>query len=100
MFAILFLYLLTPTCLLHSAAFLLLAAGAGLHLPTLLAGQLLHAVLGGLGAAEPVLLVGLLVWAGHKMLVRRRPLVDGAYWRGRMAGWREEVVNSCNNHRR
>jgi len=98
--AMFLLHLLAPTGLLHHALFLLLAGGLGLHLPTLLAGQLLHAVLRGLWFVEPLLLVGLLVWAAHRRLVHRgAPLFNEAAWRHRFNVFRQDVVNHCNSNR-
>ena len=99
LFALFLLHLLAPTGLVHHALFLAVAGGLGLHLPTLLAGQLLHAVLRGLFFVEPLLLVGLLVWAGHKRLVRRAPLFNEAAWRHRFNVFRQDVVNHCNSNR-
>jgi hypothetical protein len=75
------LLLLTPSCVFRLVAYLTLAGGLGLHLPTLLVGHLLYLVVSGLAFAEPLLVVGLLLWAGHKLVVRRRPLFDRNYWR-------------------
>lgn len=77
----LLLLLVTPSCVFRLAACLALAKWLGLHLPTLVAGHLLYVVVGGLAHMEPLLLIGLLLWAGHKVLVRRQPLVDRNYWR-------------------
>jgi len=89
---ILVLHLLTPSYLLHNLAFLVLAGGLGLPLDVLLAGQVLRWLLGCLAAAEPLLLIGLLVWAGHKVTVRKLPLVDRQYWINRMGNLRV-VIN-------
>ena len=80
---LLFLFL-TPSWLFRCAAYLTLAAGLGLHVPTLVAGHLLYAVVGGLACAEPLLIAALLLWAAHKRWVRGQPLVDDAYWRTRL----------------
>merc|ERR1712211_174369 len=89
------LHLLTPSYLLHNLAFLVLAGGLGLPLDVLLAGQGLRWLLGCLAAAEPLLLIGLLVWAGHKVTVRKLPLVDRQYWINRMGNLRV-VINQQN----
>jgi len=88
-------WLLTPTCLLQGAAFLVLASGLGLPVPVLVAGQVLRGAVGCLGAAEPLLLVGLLVWAVHKMAVRRQPLVDRGYWRNRFGNLGVIINEQC-----
>jgi len=84
------LYLLTPACLLHAVAYVVVAAGLGLPVTSLLAGALLYIVL---GMFEPLLLTGLLVWAVHKMVVRKVALIDGAYWRNRFDNLRIVINN-------
>jgi len=81
----LLLLLLTPSWLFRVGVYLALAGWLGLHLPTLLAGHVLYLAVGGLACAEPLLAVGVLLWAAHKRLVRRQPLVDGEYWRAQLA---------------
>ena len=78
---LLLLLIIGPGSLLRMAAFLTLATGLGLHLPTLVVGHLLYLVVSGLACAEPLLVAGLLFWAAHKLLVRRQPLLDRNYWR-------------------
>jgi hypothetical protein len=75
------LLLVGPGFLFRMVAYFTLAAGLGLHLPTLVAGHLLYLVVGGLACAEPLLVAGVLLWAAHKLLVRRQPLIDRNYWR-------------------
>jgi len=81
----LLLLLLTPSWLFRVGAYLVLAGWLGLHVPTLLVGHVLYLVVSGLACAEPLLAVGLLLWAAHKRLVRRQPLVDRDYWRVHLA---------------
>jgi hypothetical protein len=81
----LLLLLLTPSWLFRVGVYLALAGWLGLHLPTLLAGHVLYLAVGGLACAEPLLAVGVVLWAAHKRLVRRQPLVDGEYWRVQLA---------------
>ena len=85
---ILLIHFLAPVSILQNILFLILASSLGLHLPTLVAGQVIFCSLGCLGAAEPVLLVGLLVWAMHKLMVRRVPLFDQGYWSNRINSFR------------
>ena len=98
LFGLLLVWLLIPSCLLQGAAFLVLASGLGLPLPVLLAGQVLRTAVGCLGAAEPLLLVGLTVWALHKIAVRRQPLVDRSLWGARWNQLRRDIYNQCNNY--
>lgn len=72
-----------PGRLLCLAAYLTLAAGLGLHLPTLAAGHLLYVAVSGLACMEPLLVGCLLFWAVHKTVVRGLPLIDRNYWRCR-----------------
>jgi len=97
-FGVMTVWLLTPTCLLQGAAFLVLASGLGLPMPVLVAGQVLRGAVGCLGAAEPLLLVGLLVWAVHKMAVRRQPLVDRGYWRNRLGNLGAVINEECRQY--
>ena len=74
---------LLPKSLLYSAAFLLLASGLGLHLPTLVAGNLLYALL---GCFDPFVLTVVSLWAAHKTFIRRKPLINIQFWKRRIAG--------------
>lgn len=96
LFMILMIHFLAPVCLLQNLLFLVFAGSLGLHLPTLVAGRVLYSGLGWLGAAEPVLLVGLLVWAGHKIAVRRQPLFEQGFWTNRFNNLRV-VINNRND---
>ena len=77
---------LLPNSLLYSAAYLLLAAGLGLHLPTLVAGRVLYALL---SWSDPFFLAVVSLWAVHKTFIRRKPLVDMKFWKRRLAGLEE-----------
>eukprot|EP00092_Neocalanus_flemingeri_P034243 GFUD01037240.1.p1 GENE.GFUD01037240.1~~GFUD01037240.1.p1 ORF type:complete len:226 (+),score=40.45 GFUD01037240.1:129-806(+) len=74
---------LLPNSLLYSAVYLLLAAGLGLPLPTLLAGHVLYALL---NCFDPLFVVVISIWAAHKTFIRRKPLVDVQFWKRRIAG--------------
>ena len=74
---------LLPNSLLYSAAFLLLAGGLGLHLPTLVAGHVLYGLL---SCFDPFLLIVISLWALHKTFIRRKPLIDMQFWKRKIAG--------------
>jgi len=74
---------LLPNTLLYNAAFFLLAGGLGLHLPTLVAGHVLYALL---CSFDPLFLALVSIWAVHKTVVRRKPLIDINHWKRRLAG--------------
>eukprot|EP00092_Neocalanus_flemingeri_P054046 GFUD01063631.1.p1 GENE.GFUD01063631.1~~GFUD01063631.1.p1 ORF type:complete len:219 (-),score=37.05 GFUD01063631.1:129-785(-) len=74
---------LLPNSLLYSVAYLLLAAGLGLHLPTLVAGHVLYALL---RCTDPLFMAVISLWAAHKTVIRRKPLVDMDFWKRRLAG--------------
>merc|ERR1719219_3190489 len=74
---LLFTIRLLPTSLLTSNLYLCLAAGLGLPLPTLLMGHLLHCFV---SMFDPFFACLVVVWALHKMFVRRRPLMDTQFW--------------------
>merc|ERR1712018_783857 len=72
-----------PNTLLYNAAFFLLAGGLGLHLPTLVAGHVLYALF---CCFDPFLLALVSIWAVHKTMIRRKPLIDVNLWKRRLAG--------------
>merc|ERR1719250_158602 len=74
---------LLPNTLLYNAAFFLLAGGLGLHLPTLVAGHVLYALL---CSFDPLFLALVSIWAVHKTVVKRKPLIDINHWKRRLAG--------------
>jgi len=74
---------LLPNSLLYTSVYILLAAGLGLHLPTLVAGHVLYSLL---TWWDPLLLTLVSIWAVHKMVIRRKPLVDVQLWKRRLAG--------------
>merc|ERR1712013_471475 len=69
--------------LIYNAAFFLLAGGLGLHLPTLVAGHVLYALF---CCFDPFFLALVSLWAGHKTMIRRKPLIDVNLWKRRLAG--------------
>lgn len=92
-FLLIFLHMLTPVALLQNLVFMVLAAGLGLHLPTLMAGQLLWAGVGCLRVFEPFFLAGILIFSVHKMFVRREPLINQEFWRSRFINFRSFADN-------
>jgi len=74
---------LLPNTLLYNAAFFLLAGGLGLHLPTLVAGHVLYALF---CCFDPFFLALVSLWAVHKTMIRRKPLIDVNLWKRRLAG--------------
>jgi len=95
-FMLILIHILTPAAILQNIVFMVLAAGMGLHMPTLLAGQMLWAGVGCLRLFEPFLLVGILVFSLHKMMVRREPLFDHQFWRNRFGSLRVEINDNFN----
>jgi len=73
---------LLPNTLLYNAAFFLLAGGLGLHLPTLVAGHVLYALL---CSFDPLFLALVSIWAVHKTVVSRKPLININHWKRRLA---------------
>jgi len=74
---------LLPNTFIHNAAFFLLAGGLGLHLPTLVAGHVLYALF---CCFDPFFLALVSLWAVHKTMIRRKPLIDVNLWKIRLAG--------------
>ena len=74
---------LLPNNLLYNVAFFLLAGGLGLHLPTLVAGHVLYALF---CSFDPLFLALVSMWAVHKTVVRRKPLIDINHWKRKLAG--------------
>ena len=99
-FLLIFLHLLTPVALLQNLVFMVLAAGLGLHLPTLMAGQLLWAGVGCLRVFEPFFMAGILIFSVHKMFVRREPLIDQEFWRNRFINFRGFADNFNQQYQR
>jgi len=93
-FMLVFIHLLTPVALLQNLVFMVIASGLGLHMPTLLAGQLLWAGVSCLKMFEPFFLAGLLIFSAHKVFVRKEPLIDQQFWRNRFANFRVNFNNT------
>lgn len=74
---------LMPRSIIYSAVFMMLSAGLGLHMPTLVAGQVLYALL---SFTDPLLITFICIFAIHKTVVRKKPLIDMNYWKRRIAG--------------
>merc|ERR1711990_372685 len=74
---------LMPRSIIYSAVFMMLSAGLGLHMPTLVAGQFLYALL---SFMDPYLMTFICIWAIHKTVIRKKPLIDLNYWKRRIAG--------------
>merc|ERR1711945_44625 len=73
---------LMPRSIIYSAVFMMLSAGLGLHMPTLVAGQILYGVL---SLTDPLLMTAICVWAVHKTAIQKKPLIDLEYWKRRIA---------------
>merc|ERR1712203_423656 len=74
---------LMPRSIIYSAVFMMLSAGLGLHMPTLMAGQMLYALL---SMTDPFLMTFICMFAIHKTVIRKKPLIDLNYWKRRIAG--------------
>merc|ERR1719411_1311433 len=74
---------LMPRSIIYSAVFMMLSAGLGLHMPTLVAGQVLYALL---SFTDPLLITFICMFAIHKTVIRKKPLIDLNYWKRRIAG--------------
>merc|ERR1719219_207409 len=92
---LLFTIRLLPTSLLTSSLYFCLAAGLGLPLPTLLAGHILHCFV---SMFDPFFACLVVVWAIHKMLVKRRPLIDTQFWMRRFANCNDRLSPEFHNH--
>merc|ERR1712062_964134 len=67
----------------YSAVFMMLSAGLGLHMPTLVAGQIIYCLI---SLIDPFLMTLICVWALHKTAIKKKPLIDLEYWKRRIAG--------------
>ena len=74
---------LMPRSIIYSAVFMMLSAGLGLHMPTLVVGQILYGLI---SLTDPLLMTLICVWAVHKTAIKKRPLIDLDYWKRRIAG--------------
>merc|ERR1711913_33774 len=79
-----------PRSIIYSAVFMMLSAGLGLHMPTLVAGQVLYALL---SFTDPLLMTFICIFAIHKTVVRKKPLIDLSYWKRRIAGMENNRMN-------
>merc|ERR1711913_175089 len=79
-----------PRSIIYSAVFMMLSAGLGLHMPTLVAGQVLYALL---SFTDPLLMTFICIFAIHKTVVRKKPLIDLNYWKRRIAGMENNRMN-------
>merc|ERR1712232_484361 len=78
---------LMPRSIIYSAVFMMLSAGLGLHMPTLVAGQMLYALL---SFTDPFLMTFICIFAVHKTVIRKKPLIDLNYWKRRIAGMEKQ----------
>merc|ERR1712213_95964 len=76
--------------IIYSAVFMMLSAGLGLHMPTLVAGQMLYALL---SFTDPLLMTFICIFAVHKTVIRKKPLIDLNYWKRRIAGMENSRMN-------
>ena len=74
---------LMPRSIIYSAVFMMLSAGLGLHMPTLVVGQILYGLI---SLTDPLLITLICVWAVHKTAIKKKPLIDLNYWKRRIAG--------------
>ena len=74
---------LMPRSIVYSAVFMMLSAGLGLHMPTLVAGQIIYCLI---SLTDPFLMTLICVWALHKTAIKKKPLIDLEYWKRRIAG--------------
>ena len=81
---------LMPRSIIYSAVFMMLSAGLGLHMPTLVAGQVLYALL---SFTDPFLMTFICIFAIHKTVIRKKPLLDLNYWKRRIAGMENSRMN-------
>merc|ERR1712154_744324 len=81
---------LMPRSIISSAVFMMLSAGLGLHMPTLVAGQMLYALL---SFTDPLLMTFICIFAVHKTVIRKKPLIDLNYWKRRIAGMENSRMN-------
>merc|ERR1712141_853538 len=81
---------LMPRSIIYSAVFMMLSAGLGLHMPTLVAGQMLYALL---SFTDPFLMTFICMFAIHKTVIRKKPLIDLNYWKRRIAGMENNRMN-------
>merc|ERR1711913_240663 len=79
-----------PRSIIYSAVFMMLSAGLGLHMPTLVAGQVLYALL---SFTDPLLMTFICIFAIHKTVLRKKPLIDLNYWKRRIAGMENNRMN-------
>merc|ERR1719277_1139576 len=67
-----------PNTIISSILFMMICTGFGLHLPTILAANVLHCFLINM---NPFFLTIFSIWAFHKTVIQKRPLFNMNYWR-------------------
>merc|ERR1712107_924012 len=77
-----------PNTIISSILFMMICTGFGLHLPTILAVNVLHCFLINM---NPFFLTLFSIWAFHKTVVQKRPLFN-------MNNWRRNFSTHCHRH--
>merc|ERR1712012_196706 len=77
-----------PNTIISNILFMMICTGFGLHLPTILAANVLHCFLINM---NPFFLTIFSIWAFHKTVIQKRPLFNINYWR-------RNFSNHCHHH--
>merc|ERR1719367_2785071 len=77
-----------PNTIISGILFMMICTGFGLHLPTILAANVLHCFLINM---NPFFLTLFSIWAFHKTVVQKRPLFN-------MNNWRRNFSSHCHRH--
>merc|ERR1711963_1260675 len=77
-----------PNTIISSILFMMICTGFGLHLPTILAANVLHCFL---ISMNPFFLTLFSIWAFHKTVIQKRPLFN-------MNKWRRNFSTHCHRH--
>merc|ERR1711963_1114540 len=77
-----------PNTIISSVLFMMICTGFGLHLPTILAANVLHCFLINM---NPFFLTLFSIWAFHKTVIQKRPLFN-------MNNWRRNFSTHCHRH--
>jgi len=88
-FLILFLLSMMPNFIISNVVFMFIAGALGLHLPSVVAGNIILMILGNL---HPLILIMLAMWAYHRTAVLKKPLFK-CFQRQRAGGPRDFCFN-------
>lgn len=74
-----------PSCLISNLVFMVIAAGLGLHIPSVIFGNIILTILGNVNPIVLILMLGF--WAYRRTVIHRQPLFR--------AGWFRNIIRHC-----